>query len=143
MGANEGREAGRSGGGESHKKTPPSSSRSYDILLTIMRSRRDLEQYLAREVLGRDIPRKEPQRERRGPARDTAYRAWIRTLPCSACGSIWSVEAAHTGRDGGMSMKSSDYSCIPLCSDCHTRGPHAYHRIGREQFAAAAWAKPP
>ena len=34
-----------------------------------------------------------------------------------------------------MSMKSSDYSCIPLCSDCHTRGPHAYHRIGREQFA--------
>ena len=33
-----------------------------------------------------------------------------------------------------MSMKASDYSCVPLCSDCHTRGPLAYHRIGKRAF---------
>jgi len=30
-----------------------------------------------------------------------------------------------------MSMKASDYSCVPLCADCHMRGPVAYHRIGK------------
>ena len=34
-----------------------------------------------------------------------------------------------------MSMKGSDYSCIPLCSGCHTQAPHAYRRIGRDAFA--------
>jgi hypothetical protein len=33
-----------------------------------------------------------------------------------------------------MSMKASDYSCMPLCADCHTRGPLAYHRIGKRAF---------
>jgi hypothetical protein len=35
-----------------------------------------------------------------------------------------------------MSMKASDYSCVPLCADCHThtRGPLAYHRIGKRMF---------
>jgi len=33
-----------------------------------------------------------------------------------------------------MSMKASDYSCVPLCPDCHTRGPLAYHRIGKGAF---------
>jgi hypothetical protein len=23
---------------------------------------------------------------------------------------------------------------VPLCSDCHTRGPLAYHRIGKRAF---------
>jgi hypothetical protein len=35
-----------------------------------------------------------------------------------------------------MSMKASDYSCIPLCPDCHRIGRSAYHRIGRAAFAA-------
>lgn len=25
-------------------------------------------------------------------------------------------------------MKASDYSCIPLCSDCHQFAPASYHR---------------
>jgi hypothetical protein len=45
------------------------------------------------------------------------------------------VEAAHTGSDGGMRQKASDYSCIPLCSECHTLAPGAYHRVGRDEFA--------
>ena len=101
-----------------------------------MRTRLDWERCLAREVLGRDIPRKPPQKERRGPARDAEYRAFIRSFPCAACGSNRNIEAAHTGSDGGMSMKSSDYSCIPLCPDCHRGGPFAYHRVGRAAFAA-------
>jgi hypothetical protein len=43
-------------------------------------------------------------------------------------------EAAHTGNDGGMSMKASDYSCVPLCYNCHTQAPSAYHRIGKRAF---------
>ena len=43
---------------------------------------------------------------------------------------------AHTGSDGGMRQKASDYSCIPLCANCHTQGPQAYHPIGRAAFAA-------
>ena len=85
-------------------------------------------------VLGRNLETKPRRVERRGPSRDSRYRAWIRTLPCAACSSRWLVEAAHTGSDGGTSQKASDYSCVPLCRDCHTGGRTAYHRIGRLEF---------
>lgn len=85
--------------------------------------------YLYYQVHGEKPPRKPPQRSSgRGPARNWKYRAWIRTLPCLACGSTYEVEAAHTGADGGMRQKASDYSCIPLCSDCHTQAPDSHHR---------------
>ena len=90
-------------------------------------------------VLGRKLPQRgrigpRPGPPRKGPARDEEYKAWIRTLACCACGVEGLSEAAHTGTDGGMSMKASDYSCIPLCADCHTRGALAYHRIGKHAF---------
>jgi hypothetical protein len=98
--------------------------------------RRSLHRFLAWAILDRtEHPRRRsPRRRRRGPARDAKYRAWIRTLPCAACETTERVEAAHTGSDGGMSMKASDYSCVPLCRDCHTLSEHAYHRLGRAQF---------
>jgi len=40
----------------------------------------------------------------------------------------------HTEKDGGVRMKASDYSCVPLCSDCHTQAPGAYHRVGKRAF---------
>jgi hypothetical protein len=91
--------------------------------------------WLAHEVLGKTI-RKPPQQATasRGPARDREYRAWVRYLPCAACGIEPAGEAAHTGSDGGMKQKASDFSCIPLCRNCHTMGPGAYHRIGRKEF---------
>jgi hypothetical protein len=49
-----------------------------------------------------------------------------RVLPCGVEGRS---EAAHTGSDGGMSMKASDRSCVPLCADCHTQRADSYHRI--------------
>jgi hypothetical protein len=32
-----------------------------------------------------------------------------------------------------MSMKASDYCCVTLCSNCHTRGAGSYHRIGKRE----------
>ena len=101
-----------------------------------------LEVYLAHVVLGHKLPRPERIRPRsgpprRGPARDDEYKAWILTLPCCACGIEGRSEAAHTGNDGGMSMKASDYSCVPMCGNCHTRGPGAYHRVGKAVFERA------
>jgi hypothetical protein len=100
-----------------------------------MRTGFALRRWLAYEVLEKTI-QKPPQRagESRGPARDWKYRAWVRSLPCAACGIEPAGEAAHTGNDGGMRQKASDFSCIPLCRDCHTIGPHAYHSIGRKEF---------
>ena len=85
-------------------------------------------------VFRRKLESKPRRKERRGPARDSGYREWIRSLSCVGCGSRWQIEAAHTGPDGGMSQKASDYSCIPLCRSCHTTGRNAYHRVGKEQF---------
>jgi hypothetical protein len=79
-------------------------------------------------VHGERPKRRSPRSRRRGPIRDRKYRAWIRTLPCAHCGTTYGVQAAHTGSDGGTSMKSSDTSCVPLCHDCHQADPVSYHR---------------
>jgi hypothetical protein len=88
-----------------------------------------LRKWLAREVLGKDIGRKPPQKERKGPARDSDYLAFIRQQPSLVSGQ-YGCEAAHTGSDGGMSQKASDYSCVPLTPAEHRE----YHRIGKAAF---------
>ena len=93
-----------------------------------------LRSYLAWAVHGRKPPCRAATPTRQGPPRDEDYKAWVRTLPCPACGVERRSEAAHTGSDGGMSLKASDHSCVPLCSDCHTQAPGAYHRVGRRAF---------
>lgn len=95
---------------------------------------KQLESYLAWTVHARKLPRRAMASTRKGPPRDEDYKAWIRTLPCAGCGMDGRSEAAHTGNDGGMSIKASDYSCVPLCTDCHTQAPGAYHRIGKRAF---------
>ncbi len=95
---------------------------------------------LFRLITGRKLPRL-PRRARSalhrgGPARDTLYLSWIRTLPCAACGHSSPSEAAHTGRDGGAGIKASDYSAVPLCSRCHRVGVYSYHASGKKTFAA-------
>lgn len=71
--------------------------------------------------------------------RNEEYKRWIRTLPCCVpgCGRN-QVEAAHTGHDGGRGIKSTDYSCVPLCRHHHCVGPHSYHGLngGRKAFEA-------
>ena len=94
-----------------------------------------LESYLHYRIFGKPAPKERKPRRKsgRGPARDWKYRAWIRSLPCAICGRQ-PAEAAHTGTDGGMRLKASDFSCIPLCSNCHTQAPDANHRIGKRAF---------
>ena len=101
----------------------------------MIRNEHQLRRWLMREIHGIEIPRKPARREHRGPARSWKYRAWIRSLPCAVCGVDPSGEAAHTGSDGGLRQKTSDYGCIPLCSECHRFGAAAYHQIGRKEFA--------
>jgi hypothetical protein len=100
----------------------------------MIRNRHQLARWLMREIHGVEISRKPVRKEHRGPARNWKYRAWVRSLPCAVCGLEPCGEAAHTGHDGGLSTKASDYSCIPLCPDCHRFGPHAYHVVGRQAF---------
>lgn len=84
-------------------------------------------------VHGERPPRRSPRRRTgRGPARSWKYRGWIRTLPSAVSGSGYGIEAAHTGSDGGMRQKASDFTCVPLTHDEHME----LHRIGREQFEA-------
>ena len=103
-----------------------------------MKNDHQLRRWLMAEVHGVEIPRKPPQRasvlSRNTPARNWKYRAWIRSLPCACCGTTPAGEAAHSGSDGGMGHKSSDYSCVPLCDQHHRLGADSYHRIGRKQF---------
>lgn len=98
-----------------------------------------LERYLAFRVLG---VTQFPRRRRRlwngkGPARDYRYRAFVRSLPCLVCsGACGPSEAAHTGFDGGMRLKASDFTCVPLCAWDHTLAPDSYHehKGGRAGF---------
>jgi len=98
---------------------------------------KQLRSYLAYAVPDRKPVRHARNPQRNGPSRDEAYKAWIRTLSCVCCGRSAPNEAAHTGSDGGMSMKASDYSCIPLCVSCHRTGVHAYHNAdGKRKMEA-------
>lgn len=89
--------------------------------------------WMFHEVHGRWPDRKKPRRRilRMGPARNWRYRGWIRSLPSCLSHRI-GCEAAHTGSDGGMSIKATDYSCVPLTPEEH----RLYHQHGRAWMEA-------
>jgi len=66
------------------------------------------------------------------PNHQPRYRAWIRTLDCLVplC-EFRPVHAAHTGSDGGIALKASDWSCVPLCPFHHLG---IYHAKGKQEF---------
>jgi hypothetical protein len=99
-----------------------------------MLNQHQLRSYLAWTIHGRKPQRRAASPIRKGPPRDPAYLVWMREMDCIACGIEGRSEAAHTGTDGGMSQKASDYSCVPLCLACHTQAPGAYHRVGKRAF---------
>src|SRR5215467_3249149 len=61
--------------------------------------------------------------------------AFVRELPCVACGKAPPSEAAHvrTGTDGGVGVKPGDRYAVPLCAACHAK----QHRIGELTFWSA------
>ena len=62
---------------------------------------------------------------------DRRHLAFLRQLPCLACGSTWLVEAAHVSMPicgevvmplnhrKGASLKVADRWAVPLCKQCH------------------------
>src|SRR6516165_597072 len=61
-----------------------------------------------------------------------AHLAFVRQLPCVACGKVAPSDAAHvrTGTDGGTGMKPGDRYAVPLCAACHAK----QHRVGELTF---------
>ena len=59
------------------------------------------------------------------------YLAFIREQPCTICGYLprdgfkYLMNAHHT-ETGGMGIKGSDYSAIPLCFACHRKTHEQY-----------------
>ena len=46
---------------------------------------------------------------------------------CPGCGTDKGIVAMHSGSDGGMSLKASDYYAIGACDPCHMR-THGKHQ---------------
>src|SRR5215469_15180227 len=69
-----------------------------------------------------------------------AHLAFVRRLPCVACGKAAPSDAAHvrTGTGSGAGMKPGDRYAVPLCSVCHAR----QHRIGELSFWSALRVDP-
>jgi hypothetical protein len=64
--------------------------------------------------------------------RRVKHLAFVRQLPCVACGKAAPSQAAHvrTGTDGGVGVKPGDRYTVPLCTACHAK----QHRIGELTF---------
>jgi hypothetical protein len=64
--------------------------------------------------------------------RRALHLAFVRQLPCVACGKAAPSEAAHvrSGSDGGAGMKPSDRYSISLCTSCH----ELQHQFGELTF---------
>ncbi len=74
-----------------------------------------------------------PAQPKTPPARDAAYLAFVRTLPCCVCNLPNHTESHHAPAPGhgAKGLKCSDYRAIPLCLYCHRR-----HHGGTQPFEA-------
>jgi len=74
-------------------------------------------------------------KSKRNLRRRVEHLAFVRQLPCVACGKAAPSEAAHvrTGTDGGVGVKPGDRYAVPLCNACHAK----QHRIGELTFWSA------
>ena len=72
--------------------------------------------------------------------RRVQHLAFVRQLPCVACGKAAPSEAAHvrTGTDGGVGVKPGHRYTVPLCTVCHAK----QHRIGELTFWSALRTDP-
>lgn len=61
-------------------------------------------------------------------ARSPEYLDYIRSCKCYVC-EAWPIEPHHTGK-GGVGLKGSDFTAIPLCPRHH----RAFHDMGIETF---------
>ena len=85
----------------------------------------------------RPVARSKPKPNLR---RRVQHLAFVRQLPCVACGKAAPSDAAHvrTGTDGGVGRKPGDRYAVPLCTSCHAK----QHRVGELTFWAALRVDP-
>lgn len=93
---------------------------------------------------------------------DEAHRAFIRGLPCSACGTRVNVQCAHVRAHhwdsivvpveerGGCGIKPHDKWTLPSCHHCHAKqhnkGERTFwglHNINPLRLAQALWCNAP
>lgn len=74
------------------------------------------------------------------PVRSEAYRRLVAALPCACCCAPGPSQAAHSNFGKGLSLKSDDRTCFPLCPTCH-RDHDQGGRLSREErrFAESVW----
>lgn len=62
------------------------------------------------------------------PVRSESYRRFVASFPCFACGVEGFSQAAHPNAGKGLSLKTSDLDCFPLCGTHGlTMGCHWLH----------------
>lgn len=73
--------------------------------------------------------------------RSSSHLDHVRDLPCAWCGlDFGPSEPSHHGPHG-MGIKASDYTTIPLCSDCHRGQWHQHGTLGHmSPEQTKAWA---
>ena len=76
-----------------------------------------------------------PRKSKPDLRRRVHHLAFVRQLPCIACGKAAPSEAAHvrTGTDGGVGVRPGDRYAVPLCAACHAK----QLRIGELTFWSA------
>lgn len=81
-------------------------------------------------------------RQRAPRIKDAVHLAYVRSQPCSVCGTTFNVEAAHIrfacparGKpETGMQQKPDDKWSAPLCAYHHRTGVAAQHKMGEADF---------
>jgi hypothetical protein len=76
-----------------------------------------------------------PRKPKPNLRRRVQHLAFVRQLPCVACGKAAPSDAAHVrrGTDGGVGRKPGDRYAVPLCTACHAK----QHRVGELTFWSA------
>ena len=81
-------------------------------------------------------------RQRQPRETDAKFLAFIRTLPCCACGRSPPAQAAHirmgslryNKRGVGIGERPSDFWSLPVCVGCHMDDNNSIHRAGEGTF---------
>ena len=58
------------------------------------------------------------------------YLDWLKTQNCVVCGRTPCDPAHQPSQWNGVSLKSPDTYCLPLCRECHDKE----HRVGHTTF---------
>jgi hypothetical protein len=96
-------------------------------------------------LLKSGAPKRKPKAKRE---REVDYLALVRRCPCIACDNDPAGEAAHVRLSApgkpitGTGIKPDDCWSLPLCTQCHTRGKDAQHRVGELPFWRALGLDP-